>query len=74
MSNDPARSRFVRAYVACGYLLGNRGEGLLSGVPATEPATRLCQSLQSEAQPERATTLARELTEVASALLQARVW
>lgn len=74
MKDEIAHSAFTCAYVACGYLLGNRGDGLLNGIDPAEPARRLCQRLQNESQAERARALARELTDVASALSNSRVW
>ncbi len=64
---------FGRAYIACGYLLGIRGEALGAGLPDPGAFQKLYARLSQEDQNARARALAAELTRVGRLLAQKRV-
>lgn len=73
MSSRPAGSvtpgaAVARAYVACGYLLGRRGDELVAGLAGDPAKVALATELSHPNQAERARVLAAALAEVARAL------
>lgn len=73
MSRSPSELALARAYVACGYLLGRRGDELCAGLLPAAPELPLVATLCDLDKQRRATALAETLTEVASAVLAERL-
>ncbi|HEY6727394.1 MAG TPA: hypothetical protein VI197_25340 [Polyangiaceae bacterium] len=67
---DPA---VARAYVACGYLLGRRGDELLAGLAGATANVPLATALSHPNRTERARVLATALAEVARAVHEQRL-
>jgi hypothetical protein len=70
VSVDPA---VARAYVACGYLLGRRGDELVAGLVTTATRVPLATELGHSDQQQRAIVLATALAEVARAVHEQRL-
>lgn len=73
MSSSPSHLGLTRAYVACGYLLGRRGDELALGLVPATPDLPLSSRLCDVDKQRRATALAEVLTEVAAAILAERL-
>ena len=73
MSSSPSDLGLARAYVACGYLLGRRGDELSAGLLPVAQDLPLVAPLCDVDKQRRATALAEVLTEVASAVLAERL-
>ena len=73
MNSSPSDLRKARAYPACGYLLGRRGDELGLGLVPATPDLPLLERLCDVDKQRRATALADALTEVASAVLAERL-
>lgn len=73
MSSLPADPAVARAYVACGYLLGRRGDELVAGLVGHTTTVPLVVELGHPDQTARARALAAALAEVARALHERRL-
>jgi hypothetical protein len=78
VSSRPAGSAIpdaavARAYVACGYLLGRRGDELVAGLAGAPAKVPLAAELGHPSQTERARALATALAEVARAVHEQRL-
>jgi hypothetical protein len=73
VSPSPSDLRLARAYVACGYLLGRRGDALSAGLVPAAPDLSLVAPLCDVDKQRRAKALAEVLTEVASTVLAERL-
>jgi len=63
----------ARAYVACGYLLGRRGDELVAGLAGDDIQVPLADELGHPSQATRARALAAALAEVARAVHEQRL-
>lgn len=73
MSSVPVELALARAYVACGYLLGRRGDELGAGLVGATVRVPLVVELGHPDQTERARALASALAEVAGAVREQRL-
>lgn len=73
MSSEAPNRALEQAYVACGYLLGRRGDELMAGLVGASPRVPLATELGHPDQQQRASALAEALTQVVRAIHEQRL-